>query len=173
MGWKAFSRWYQTRLSDQPLQKFFRNPSSRNVFWILCLRMLSIWISQTEHAFFLTMEIWFESKNCVNTHSSNWPSTKYAPFVVLFCTTTEITILAFPVTPCLPWCAVVDLGGQLGAIAPPSLSWNRSGAPLLEMLRPYEELTLDISVEEKTPPLSTAPLQIGSGSAPVDVLKSL
>ena len=62
--------------------------------------------------------------------------------------------------------AVADLGGQLRAVAPPSLSWNRSGAPLLEIVRPYEELTLDISVEEKTPPLSTAPLQIWPGSAP-------
>ena len=41
--------------------------------------------------------------------------------------------------------AVEDLGGQLH----PSLSYNRFGAPFFEILRPFEELTCDISVEEK------------------------
>ena len=47
--------------------------------------------------------------------------------------------------------------GQLGAVAPPSPSLNRSGAPILENERHFEELAFGISVEEMTPQLLTAP----------------
>ena len=54
---------------------------------------------------------------------------------------------------------VVDLRGQLKAVAPPSPSLNRSGAPFWKCCALFEELTFYISVEVKTPPLSTVPFK--------------
>ena len=47
-------------------------------------------------------------------------------------------------------------GGFRGQL-PPSPSWNRSGAPFWEFCAPFEELTFDIYVEEKTPQYQLPP----------------
>ena len=54
---------------------------------------------------------------------------------------------------------MAHLGGQQGAVAPPSPSWNKSDTPILENEHLFEKLAFGISVEEMTPQLPTAPFR--------------